>query len=140
MRTTATASSRLITHSLPAHDAERALFALPAVRVSIDVDGRRRSLFKLRKPDRTHAGDARLSVTGTVARLDREKMTVSFKGWTDGYEFLKDVLAGQRRWHAPGTLPAPWPAAGAWVLEDDLKFAEARVRSEGELEPETTEG
>jgi hypothetical protein len=118
----------LIREGLDTEKALKALFGLPAVRFRV-VD--RADSGRLVTPwddpsDRHLAYRARLQVFGTVAhppgtdkRPDPEIPGDTWfqTGTMDGFQFLKEILSGRRRWYRPKTLGYN---TGLWALKNDV--------------------
>jgi hypothetical protein len=118
-----------IREGLDTPKALKALFELPAVRFRI-VD-RSNPKVRLVAPweapgDGDLAYHARLQAFGTVAhappRNQRPDPSGSRATWfrtgsMDGYQFLREILTGQRRWHPPNALGH---RSGLWALDTDV--------------------
>jgi hypothetical protein len=95
-----------------------ALFELPSARLLVHARGdSTRRLEPWHRPE--EASEAVLSVYATVARL-APGGDVLVTGHHDAARFIREVAAGERRWHKPGTRGLPRPGEGAWVRIDDL--------------------
>lgn len=93
--------------------------------------------------DRDLQQRAVLEVFGTVAyapprgnELDPTAANPQNSWWTtgfmDGYQFLKEILAGQRRWYPAQTIGHK---TGLWALETDVAaYREFRARQQAHLE------
>jgi hypothetical protein len=132
----------LIRDGLDSKTAVKALFGLPAVRFRlVDRDAPGRLLAPWDHPeDRELTQRAQLQVFGTVAYAPPwdEKVGSVPRGvrWfrtepMDGAEFLKQVLAGRRRWYPPMMLGSK---RGLWALKTDVaRYYRLRVRGMTEL-------
>lgn len=119
----------LIREGLDTTQALKALYRLPAVRFRVidKANPQGRLLTPWDHPtDRDLAYRARLQVFGTVAHRPRAGQKANPMkpggGWfrtgsMDGFQFLKEVFGGQRRWYRPYSLGHD---AGLWALEGDV--------------------
>lgn len=130
----------LIREGLDTPMALRALFRMGGVRFRIiDKDSPGRLLAPWDYPDdRDQARRARLRVFGTIAHAPRPNQqpdAADSASWfhtapLDGYQFMKEVLAGQRRWYPRNTLSRK---SGVWALETDVTAYRAFQEHQHEL-------
>jgi len=137
----------LIREGLDTEKALKALFGLPAVRFRVvDRDDPGRLLAPWDHPtDRDLAHRARLRVFGTVAhalgadkRSDPAARGVTWfrTGTMDGFQFLEEILSGQRQWYRPGVLGHK---RGLWALKTDAgEYYAVRKKVRGVTEEHET--
>lgn len=106
-----------------ARSTTRALFELPAARLRVHRRGNRQELLQpWLHPDQRR--EARLTVFGTVGRLNRQTMKLESR-MHDLAAFLDEIFSGRRHWYPPGTAGLPSASGGCWVLTADLDTTRA---------------
>jgi hypothetical protein len=121
-----------------ARSSQKALFSLPAARLRVHHRNSRQLLLQpWVYPEQRF--DARLTVYGTVGKLNRETLKLENR-MHDLAAFLDEIFTGRRVWCPPGTqgLPSLW--SGCWVLTTDLTAVQALAGPRGGLPEKPSTG
>lgn len=98
------------------------LFRQPAARVRVSTRGDKRVSATPWEPG--HSGPVLLWVGATVMRLDSDELKLESAGSYDARLFLREVLAGERRWYGPNAREFPF--GSGWARPEDVRKVRGR--------------